>query len=101
MNTEIFSERSGRRVAATQSDAYHALTVKDLTEAHRAVMSLFATSEVLLTRYEIADRLGWCVGTACGRVRELLDANRLQVRGTRKESGRRTRQQLLGISDKK
>jgi hypothetical protein len=99
MQTEIYSGRSGRRVAETQSDAFHTLTNRQLSESHNRIMALFTSSDVLMTRDEIAGRANMPVPTVCGRARELLDANRLQVRGTRKESGKRSRQQLLGLPE--
>jgi hypothetical protein len=99
MEASFYSERSGRRVAETQQDAYHALTNRQLSESHLRIMALFTSADVLMTREEIAIRAKMLVPTVCGRTRELLDANRLQVRGTRKESDRRSRQQLIRLPE--
>jgi hypothetical protein len=87
MEASFFSERSGRRVAETQQDAFHSLTVKELTTKQRMVIDAFD-----------AGRPPLC--SVCGRVRELLDAGRLKVVGARKDLATQTSQQLLVVVPK-
>ncbi|ACC71086.1 hypothetical protein PPMP20_04320 [Paraburkholderia phymatum] len=95
MQTDIYSGRSGRRVAETQSDAYHALTVKDLTDGQKMVLDAFRAGRPPLTREDIAAITNLKLGSVCGRVRELLDAKRLFVVGSRKDLATQTSHQLL------
>jgi hypothetical protein len=98
MQTEIYSGRSGRRVADTQQDAYHALTVKELSAKQRMVIDALEHSRAPMTREDIASVTNMKLSSVCGRVRELLDAGRLAVVGTRKDLATQTQQQLLGIA---
>jgi hypothetical protein len=97
MQTEIYSGRSGRRVAETQSDAYHALTVKELSAKQRMVLDAFEHGRPPLTREDIAAITNMKLCSVCGRVRELLDAGRLKVIGARKDLATQTSQQLLAV----
>lgn len=92
---EIYSPNSGRRVAETQSDAYHALTVKDLTEGQKMVLNAFRDGRPPLTREDIAAITNMKLGSVCGRVREMLDAKRLFVVGKRQDLATQTSHQLL------
>ncbi|MBB5547503.1 hypothetical protein [Paraburkholderia fungorum] len=100
MQTEIYSGRSGRRVAETQSDSYHAMTVKQLGATQRMVLEAFEHGRPPLTREDIAAITNLKLSSVCGRVRELLDAGRLIVVGKRKDLATQTSQQLLAVAPK-
>lgn len=95
MQSENFSSRSGRRVAETQSDSYHALTIKDLTVGQKMVLNAFRDGRPPLTREDIAAITNLKLGSVCGRVRELLDAKRLFIVGKRQDLATQTSHQLL------
>ncbi|WP_316150080.1 hypothetical protein [Cupriavidus sp. BIC8F] len=99
---QIYSTRSGRRVSGTQFDSYHSLTVKDLSATQQMVIDAFdgATSarETRLTREEISRRTNMKMSSVCGRVRELLDANRLVVCGRIKDIYTGKWQELLKLA---
>ncbi|MFM0022165.1 hypothetical protein [Paraburkholderia azotifigens] len=97
MQTEIFSGRSGRRVAETQSDAFHAMRARDLSAKQKMVIECFHGDH--LTREDIAARTNLKLSSVCGRVRELLDAGRLRVVGSRKDLATQTKQQLLAPAE--
>ena len=95
MQTEFISPRSGRRVQDTQEDAYHGLSTRDLTAGQKVVLDAFKAGLPPLTREDIAAITDKKMGSVCGRVRELLDAKRLFVVGTRKDLATQTSHQLL------
>ncbi|KWK75762.1 hypothetical protein WM15_29650 [Burkholderia ubonensis] len=95
--TEFFSPHSGRRVAETQQAAYHAITVKELTAKQKMVVECFHLPGEKLTREDIAARTNLKLSSVCGRVRELLDAGRLEKRGSRKCVATGKSQELLGL----
>lgn len=97
MNTEHYSARSGRRVSDTQSEAFHSLTVKHLSATQQMVMDCFIGPETLLTREQIAARTNLKLSSVCGRVRALLDASRLQKRGSVTDVATGKGQELLGL----
>lgn len=97
MEASFYSGRSGRRVADTQQDAYHALTVKELSTKQRMVLDAFEHGRLPLTREDIASITNMKLSSVCGRVRELLDAGRLIVVGSRKDLATHTKQQLLAV----
>ncbi|MGF6549338.1 hypothetical protein [Paraburkholderia youngii] len=100
MEASFFSDRSDRRVAETQSDAYHAMPVKLLAVKQQMVIDAFRDGRPPLTREDIAAITNLKLSSVCGRVRELLDAGRLVVVGTRKDLATQTKQQLLDIAPK-
>ncbi|WP_116324685.1 hypothetical protein [Cupriavidus taiwanensis] len=87
---------AGRRVSGTQFDSFHSLTVKALSAKQQMVMDCFAAG-MALTREEISRRTNLKLSSVCGRVRELLDAKRLQVRGSVRDVATGKRQELLGL----
>lgn len=97
MNQEHYSGRSGRRVSDTQSESFHSLTVKQLCHTQQMVMDCFDGSETLLTREQIAAQTNLKLSSVCGRVRALIDAGRLQVRGSVRDLHTGKRQELLGL----
>ena len=100
MEASFYSGRSGRRVADTQQDAFHALTVRDLSATQRMVIDALKHGRAPMTREDIAAATNLKLSSVCGRVRELLDAGRLVVVGTRKDLATQTSQQLLGLAPK-
>ena len=100
MQTEIYSGRSGRRVAETQQDAFHGIGVKDLAAKQRMVLDAFEHGRTPLTREDIASITNMKLSSVCGRVRELLDAERLVVVGKRKDLATQSSQQLLALAPK-
>lgn len=99
MSHENYSGRSGRRVADTQQDAFHALSVKKLCATQQMVLDCFEHRPAL-TREDIAAITNLKLSSVCGRVRELLDAGRLHVVGKRKDLATQTSQQLLALPRK-
>ncbi|MEX3961053.1 hypothetical protein AB4Y42_02365 [Paraburkholderia sp. EG286B] len=99
MQNEAYSPRSGRRVAETQSSAYHAMSAKTLSTKQRMVLDALEL-RAPLTREDIAAITNMKLSSVCGRVRELLDAGRLHVVGSRKDLATQTSQQLLGLEPK-
>ncbi|WP_250481874.1 hypothetical protein [Caballeronia sp. NCTM5] len=97
MQHEIFSGRSGRRVSDTQHEAFHSLTVKQLCHTQQMVMDCFDGEATLLTREQIAAQTNLKLSSVCGRVRALIDAGRLQVRGSVRDLHTGKRQELLGL----
>lgn len=97
MQTEIDSPHSGRRVAETQSDAFNAITAKELTTRQRMVIDAFHVGARNLTREDIAAITNMKLSSVCGRVRELLDAKRLVVVGKRECPATSSSQQLLAL----
>lgn len=97
MQTETYSPHSGRRVAETQSDAYHAMSAKELGAKQRMVLEAFENGRPPLTREDIAAITNMKLSSVCGRVRELIDAGRLAVVGSRKDLATHTKQQLLAV----
>ena len=100
MNTDIFSQRSARRVAETQSAAFHSLSIKTLCASQQMVIDAFKHGRPQLTREDIAAITNMKLSSVCGRVRELLDAERLEVVGSRKDLATQTSQQLLALMRK-
>jgi hypothetical protein len=98
MHAEVFSPRSERRVADTQSDAFHSLSIKTLCASQQMVIDAFKHGRPHLTREDIAAITNMKLSSVCGRVRELLDANRLTVVGERKDSATGHKQQLLAVA---
>lgn len=94
---DFYSPRSGRRVAETQHESYHSLTVKQLSTTQQMVMDCFIGQETLLTREEISARTNLKLSSVCGRVRALLDASRLQKRGTVRDVATGKSQELIGL----
>lgn len=88
---------AGRRVAGTQFDAFHSLTVKQLSAKQQMVMDCFDGADMKLTREEISRRTNLKLSSVCGRARELLDAKRLAVRGSVRDIATGKRQELLGL----
>jgi hypothetical protein len=62
------------------------------------VMDCFDSSEILLTREQISAQTNLKLSSVCGRVRALIDAGRLQVRGSVRDLHTGKRQELLGLS---
>lgn len=83
--------------AQTQIDAYDALTPVRIGASQQRVLSLFAGTSITLTRQEIADRANLPLASVCGRVRELLNAEVLVVRGKRKCLASGQNNQTLGL----
>lgn len=77
------------RAAQTQIEAFHGMPGRQLSAQKQVVIDLFAARTTMLTRRDIADRTNLAMSSVCGRVRELLDAELLAVRGKRecKETG--------------
>jgi DNA-binding IclR family transcriptional regulator len=71
------------RAAQTQIDAYHAMPGRQLSAQKQMIVDLFAARTTMLTRRDIADRTNMAMSSVCGRVRELVDAEILTVRGKR------------------
>jgi hypothetical protein len=86
-----------RRVAGTQSDAFHAMSSKQLGAKQQMVLDSFVDGATRLTREDIAARTNMKLSSVCGRVRELLDLGLLRVAGTRKDLATHNSQQLLAL----
>lgn len=94
---DFFSARTGHRVSETQQDSFHAMPVSQLSAKQQMVMDCFDSSETLLTREDISARTNLKLSSVCGRARELLDAERLAKRGSRKCAATGKSQELLGL----
>lgn len=98
--SEFYSPISGRRVADTQQASYHSISVKELSTRQKQVLACFngiAPGIATFTREEIAAITNMRLSSVCGRVRELLDANRLAVLGETMCVATGKPQQLLGL----
>ena len=93
------TQMTARRVAATQSDAFHAMSSKQLGAKQQMVLDCFADSNTRLTREDIAARTNMKLSSVCGRVRELLDLKLLRVNGSRKDLATHNSQQLLALPE--
>ncbi|CAN7609696.1 hypothetical protein LJR034_004667 [Caballeronia sp. LjRoot34] len=73
------------RTAQTQIDAFHAMPGRQLSAQKQMIVDLFDgyPPTLTLTRQDIVDRTNMRMASVCGRVRELLDAEILAVRGKR------------------
>ena len=85
------------RSTATQLAAFDALAGGRRQTARAKILALFTSTDVKLTRAEIAARAKLPLQSVCGRVRELLDDLELAVRGTTKRRGHRTEEELIGL----
>jgi hypothetical protein len=94
---QFYSARSGRRVSDTQSESFHSMTAKQLCHTQQMVMDCFGGDEILLTREQISAQTNLKLSSVCGRVRALIDANRLHVRGSVRDLHTGKRQELLGL----
>ena len=98
--TEFYSARTSQRVAETQAESYHSITVKQLTARQKQVMACFdglAAGFAAFTREDLAAITNMRLSSVCGRVRELLDAKRLAVHGEAICAATGKKQQLLGL----
>lgn len=100
MNQELYSGRSGRRVAGTQHVAFHRLSVVKRATQNEIVMALFENEETTLTRHEIERQAHIPLSSVCRVARELQDAGRLAVRGSIECIYTGHDQQLLGLPTK-
>lgn len=87
------------RVAATSVDAYRSLSLTDyLQPREREVMAVFEREPgARYTRQQLADKTGQKLNCICGRVRSLLDKNRLEVRGEFYDTETRKWHQTLAV----
>jgi DNA-binding MarR family transcriptional regulator len=99
MNTEQSTSQTIRRVATTQSNAFHAMSTKQLGAKQQMVLDCFADNRTRLTREDIAGRTNLKLSSVCGRVRELLDLGLLVVKGSRKDLATHNSQQLLALPE--
>ena len=72
------------RTTHTQLAGYDSVTCAKKRTQKQMILDLFYSWHLTLTRQEIADRTNMRLSSVCGRVRELLDAGALKVRGTQK-----------------
>lgn len=86
-------------VAETSRAAFHSLSVKDyLQPKEREVMAVFErTPAGRYTRQQLSTMTGMPLHCICGRVRSLLDKNRLVVLGETIDPATRKPQELLGL----
>jgi hypothetical protein len=91
---------SGRRLSITQSDSYHSLSAKQLTAQQQMVVDCFQSEDAALTREDIASRTNLRLSSVCGRVRELLDARRLVVKGARRCVATGKKHELLAMASR-
>ncbi|MCI4431597.1 MAG: hypothetical protein JHC40_20810 [Burkholderiales bacterium] len=86
-------------VAETSRAAFHSLSVKDyLQPKEREVMAVFdRTPSGRYTRQQLSTLTGMPLHCICGRVRSLLDKNRLVVHGETTDPATRKPQELLGL----
>lgn len=94
---DFFSARTGHRVSETQADSFHSLSVSKLCASQQMVMNCFDNQSTVLTQEQISANTNMKVSSVCGRVRELLDASRLQKRGTVRDVATGKSQELIGL----
>ncbi|KVV20315.1 hypothetical protein WK78_28945 [Burkholderia cepacia] len=95
--TDFYSPISGQRVSETQYESYKTISLEEFCATQRMVMGCFDAPDVLLMREEISARTNLKLSSVCGRVRELLDAGRLEKRGSRKCVATGKSQELIGL----
>ncbi|SAL20355.1 hypothetical protein AWB70_01034 [Caballeronia cordobensis] len=95
---DLIDREPTMKASRTQIDAYHALSLDEISDSQRRILDVFkGDSRVLLTRDEIAARANLQISTVCGRVNELVKGEVLAVRDSARRPGRRCRQQLIGL----
>lgn len=85
------------RITQTQRAAYDALDSCARRTQKQMILDLFVTAQLKLTRQEIADRTNMRLSSVCGRVREMLDDDVLQVRGAQKCAATGVLNETLGL----
>ncbi|WAC72082.1 hypothetical protein OU995_21295 [Roseateles sp. SL47] len=72
------------RVADTSVVAYRSMSWAHLGDAQRRVLEAMVPGQVY-SRRDLEKLTGMRTGTVCGRVKELLDAQLLEVHGTKED----------------
>ncbi|SDR47259.1 hypothetical protein [Paraburkholderia tuberum] len=85
------------RSTHTQLAGYDSVTGTKRCTQKQMILNLFCTPHVTLTRQEIADRTNLRLSSVCGRVRELLDDEALQVRGSQKCTATGVQNETMGL----
>jgi hypothetical protein len=85
-------------VAENSIDAFRSLPVGDyLQPKERAVMALFTSLTVRLSRQQISEYLSMPINCVCGRVNSLVAAGHLEEGGDRLDPHTNKRQKLLRL----
>lgn len=85
-------------VAETSLDAFHSLPVAGyLQPKQAAILALFTSPDVRLSRQQIAERAPMPLHGVCGRVDSLLTARLLEEDGYRRDPHTNKRQKLLRL----
>lgn len=87
--------------AQTSFDAYHSLPVPTLQRKEQEVMDVFLASPgLMITREQLADRLGWKEAAVCGRANSLVTKKVLEeIDGGKTKSGRPAKLLRLPVAD--
>ncbi|MDR8398255.1 hypothetical protein NE850_18090 [Paraburkholderia sp. USG1] len=85
------------RTTHTQLAGYDSVTGTKRCTQKQMIADLFYSKHLTLTRQEIADRTNLRLSSVCGRVRELLDDETLQVRGEQKCAATGVMNEILGL----
>lgn len=77
-------------VAATSLDAYHSFSGPDIQRREREVLNFFHENPgLVVTREQLAERLGWKEAAVCGRANSLVAKAALEeIDGGKTRSGR-------------
>jgi len=86
------------RSTHTQLAGYDSVTGTKRCTQKQMITNLFYSEHLTLTRQEIADRTNLRLSSVCGRVRELLDDETLQVRGEQKCAATGVLNETVGLS---
>lgn len=85
------------RATHTQLAGYDSVTGTKRCTQKQMITNLFYSDLLTLTRQEIAVRTNLRLSSVCGRVRELLDDETLQVRGEQKCAATGVMNETLGL----
>lgn len=85
------------RATHTQRAAHDALDGGLRRTQKQMIVDLFDSRRLALTRQEIADRTNLRLSSVCGRVRELLDDEALEVRGEQRCAATGVLNETIGL----
>jgi hypothetical protein len=85
------------RSTHTQLAGYDSVTGAKRCTQKQMILNLFYSPHMTLTRQEIADRTNLRLSSVCGRVRELLDGEALEVRGEQKCAATGVLNEIVGL----
>jgi hypothetical protein len=87
------------RATQTQLAGYDSVTGTKRCTQKQMILNLFYSPFLTLSRQDIADRTNMRLSSVCGRVRELIDEEKLKVRGTQKCAATGVLNETVGLPD--